>query len=84
VIHCMHAGMIPVCTREASVDLNDFGVLITEGCVSAVQEAVRKVASMSASEVKQRARGSWLHVRAVHTKEQFSKNYAAFASSLSS
>jgi glycosyltransferase involved in cell wall biosynthesis len=84
VIHCMHAGMIPVCTREASVDLNDFGVLITEGSVSAVQEAVRKVASMSASEVEQRARGSWLHVRAVHTKEQFSQNYAAFASSLTS
>lgn len=82
VIHCMHAGMIPVCTREASVDLEDFGVLIKEGSVSAVQEAVRKIASMSASEVEQRARGSWLHVRAVHTKEQFSKNYAAFASSL--
>lgn len=84
VIHCMHAGMIPVCTREASVDLEDFGVLIKEGSVSAVQEAVRKVASMSASEVEQRTRGSWRHVRAVHTKEQFSKNYAAFASSLTS
>lgn len=84
VIHCMHAGMIPVCTREASVDLDDFGVLIREGSISAVQDAVRTIASMSASEVEQRARASWAHVRAIHTREQFSKNYAAFASSLTS
>ena len=84
VIHCMHAGMIPVCTREASVDLNDFGVLIREGSVSAVQEAVRKVASMSALEVGDRARASWEHVRAIHTREQFRNNYRAFALSLTS
>jgi glycosyltransferase involved in cell wall biosynthesis len=82
VIHCMHAGMIPVCTREASVDLNNYGVLIREGSVSAVQEAVRKVASMSALGVEHRARGSWEHARAIHTREQFRKNYRAFAQSL--
>lgn len=82
VIHCMHAGMIPITTWEASVDLCDFGILISEGSVSAVQDAVRKVASMNASEVKHRARTSWAHVRAVHTREQFAKNYSAFASSL--
>lgn len=82
VIHCMHAGMIPICTREASVDLLDFGILIREGSVSAVQEAVRKVASMNASEVERRARASWFHVRAVHSQEHFAKNYAEFALSL--
>jgi glycosyltransferase involved in cell wall biosynthesis len=82
VIHCMHAGMIPICTREASVDLNDFGVLIRDGSVSAVQEAVRKIASMNVSEVERRARASWSHVRAVHSREHFAKNYAVFASSL--
>jgi glycosyltransferase involved in cell wall biosynthesis len=82
VIHCMHAGMIPICTREASVDLDDFGVLIREGSVSAVQEAVRKVASMSPPEAERRARASWQHVRAIHTREQFRKNYRAFAQSL--
>ena len=28
VIHCMHAGLLPVCTPDASVDLEHFGVAI--------------------------------------------------------
>lgn len=79
VIHCMHAGMIPVCTREASVDLDNFGVLIRDGSVSAVQEAVRTVASMSPSEVKQRAQASWEFVRSNHTLEKFRYNYQEFS-----
>ena len=82
VIHCMHAGMIPVCTRESSVDLNDFGVLIADGTVASVQKAALKVALMSPSEVERRARSSWEHVRAVHTRNHFERNYRAFAKSL--
>ena len=78
----MHAGMIPVCTRESSVDLNDFGVLIADGTVASVQKAALKVALMSPSEVERRARSSWEHVRAVHTRNHFERNYRAFAKSL--
>lgn len=79
VIHCMHAGMVPLCTREASVDLNDFGVLIKQGNVSAVKEAVLKFVALPSHEVQQRAEASYEHVRKYHTREYFKKNYQAFA-----
>ena len=82
VIHCMHAGMVPICTREASVDLMDFGILIKESTVEAVQAACREFASMTDYDVKTRAHKSYDHVRRVHTREQFAKNYRAFAAEI--
>ena len=79
VIHCMHAGLLPACTREASIDLDDFGVAIAEGSVDAVRSAARQITDMSAQEVEVRARRAWEHVRRVHTREQFRKNYGMFA-----
>jgi len=79
VIHCMHAGMLPVCTAEASIDLEDFGVPVESGTVEAVRHACRTVAEMPAAEVEARARGAYEHVKKAHTREQFRKNYRTFA-----
>ncbi|KAB2644106.1 MAG: glycosyltransferase [Verrucomicrobia bacterium] len=79
VIHCMHAGMVPLCTYEASVDLNDFGMLIKSGTVEAVMETARAFAALPDEEVQQRAKASYEHVRKVHTRDQFQKNYHEFA-----
>ncbi len=79
VIHCMHAGMLPVCTTEASIDLGDFGFHVESGTVEAVQKACRAVAVMPASEVEARARAAYEHVRAVHTRKRFRENYKKFA-----
>ena len=84
VIHCMHAGMIPVCTSEASIDLNNFGILIGEGSVASVQEAACKVAFMSASEVERYARSSWEHARIYHTRDRFRSAFRQFAGSITS
>jgi len=82
VIHCMHAGMVPLCTYEASVDLNDFGMLIKNGTVEAVMETARAFAALSDQEVEQRAKASYEHVRKFHTRDQFQKNYREFAARL--
>ncbi|MBX9577074.1 MAG: glycosyltransferase [Chthoniobacterales bacterium] len=79
VIHCMHAGMVPICTRETSVDLGDFGMLIKNGTVEAVMETARLFAALSDQEVQQRAETSYAHARKHHTREQFRENYSKFA-----
>lgn len=84
VIHCMHAGLLPVCTRETSVDLEDFGIPIGAGTVGAVQEACRKVALMSEDEIERRARAAYEHARQAHTRTRFRRNYEAFAASVAS
>lgn len=78
VIHCMHAGMLPACTRGASIDLCDFGVSIPEATVDCVRQAALQIAGMPASEVEERARRAWEHVRRAHTREKFRQNYRAF------
>jgi len=82
VIHAMHAGMLPICTAEASIDLGDFGRLVPEASVAAVRNACGEVSRMTPEEVESRGRGAWEHVRAVHTRERFRANYMGFAASV--
>jgi len=79
VIHCMHAGLVPICTTEASIDLGDFGIWIREGKVESVQEACRRVAEMEGEEVEERARDAHEHARKCHTRAKFRENYRRFA-----
>lgn len=83
VIHCMHSGLVPLCTEEASVDIEDFGLLIREGSVEAVAEAVRRLADLPEDEVRARCRASFDHVNSHHTREVFRRNYKAFVGSFS-
>jgi glycosyltransferase involved in cell wall biosynthesis len=79
VIHCMHAGMVPICTKEASVDLESFGMQINSRSVDDVRTACKKFSTLPSEEVQMRARESHKYVNRVHTREQFSKNYEEFA-----
>ena len=75
VITCMHAGLIPVVTYEASVDIEDFGVLIDDISGESVTESVRHLSAMPADELQRRTRAAWQHVRQHHTREAFAKSF---------
>jgi hypothetical protein len=78
----MHAGMIPACTREASVDLGDFGELVQSGTVDAVRDVCRKISRMDIADLESKARNSYDYARKNHTREIFQKNYNNFAQSI--
>lgn len=78
VIHCMHAGLLPVCTAEASVDLCGFGVLLENGSITAVQRGISLVSSMTGNELAGRSLASWEHVRHEHTRAKFADSYRDF------
>jgi glycosyltransferase involved in cell wall biosynthesis len=82
VIHCLHAGLLPACTHESSVDLGAFGVLIEEGSVEAVRSAAATISAFSPTEIETRARAAWEHARSAHTRALFKLNYGRFASEL--
>jgi hypothetical protein len=71
----MHAGLIPVVTREASVDLAGFGVEIPEGRVEAVRDSVAALASLPADELRRQASAARQHVRRTHTRESFARHH---------
>ena len=75
VITCMHAGLIPLVTREASVDLDGFGAEIGEATVAAVRDAVRHASELPTDRLREEALAAWRHVRAHHTRESFARDH---------
>ena len=78
VIMCMHAGLIPVVTPEASVDVGDFGTVLDATSSTAVREAVLELSALPASTIEERARAAWRYARDHHTRERFAEAYERF------
>jgi hypothetical protein len=78
VITCMHAGLIPVVTREASVDTEHFGVVLENASVESIREAVVKLSQTGPDELEKRARAAWEFARGHHTREIFAEHYDRF------
>jgi len=76
VIICMHAGLIPIVTYESSIDVkDDYGVVLKEASIQALQQEIQKISSLPPAELKAMARRSWEFVRTNHTREKFAKEY---------
>jgi glycosyltransferase involved in cell wall biosynthesis len=75
VVTCMHAGLIPVISYESGVDVHDFGMILPDCSIEEIQNAVRRVSALPASQLEQMARGAWEYARANHTREKFAQEY---------
>lgn len=80
VITCMHAGLVPLVTREASVDLRsgdgpEHGVRLDDVSVEGIRRAVRELSERPADELEAMARAAWRHAREHHTRERFAREY---------
>lgn len=77
-ITAMHAGLLPILTREASVDIEEFGVLLPDARVGSIIDAVRRVASLPEEELVRRCNDAWRFARREHTRDLFAKNFREF------
>jgi glycosyltransferase involved in cell wall biosynthesis len=76
VITCMHAALIPIVSREASVDIqNDYGVLLRDCSIKEIQHSVRRLSSMPVDQLRNMSRHAWEYVRAKHTQQHFAQEY---------
>lgn len=78
VITCLHGGLLPIVTREASVDVGDFGVELPSAGIAAILAAVRDVAAMPPATLAARSRAAWEFARRQHTRENFERVYRRF------
>jgi len=77
VLTCMQAGLIPVVTREAGIDVQDFGVLLKDASVEEIRQAAERVASLPASRLREMSRKAWEYTRGHHTAEKYTEAYRA-------
>lgn len=72
----MHAGLVPIVTREASVDVDaGCGVLLADAGVETIRAAARALAARPAAELRDLAVGAWRRAREQHTRAHFAASY---------
>lgn len=78
VITSLHAGLIPIISRESGVDCPDFGIVMHESTTDSIIAAVKTIAQKPAQELKDEAMRAWNYANTYHTKESFTRAYRAF------
>ncbi len=77
-ITCMHAGIIPVLSHEASVDIGESGIILDDSSITTIQSAIQQLSNRSASQLEQQARLAWETARSNHTRDIYAARYDDF------
>lgn len=76
VITCMHAGLIPVVSYEASVDIqDDYGLVFHDCSIETIRDGIRTISGLSVEDLRLMARKAWEVARANYTQDNFSEEY---------
>lgn len=84
VVAAMHAGLIPIISKECGVSVDDFGFVLKENTIEEIQKTIRYVSSLPAEELASRARRAWEYAQANHTREVFTMQFKNFVNLLES
>lgn len=71
---CMHAGLIPLVPREASLDLDPaYGRLLPDCRVETLRNEVQRLAETPEAALAGMSQNAWAFARANHTRERFAR-----------
>jgi glycosyltransferase involved in cell wall biosynthesis len=84
VIVGMHAGLIPIVSRESGIDTHNFGFTLDHSDAESIRTAVRTCANTPRAELERRAHGAWQYARDYHTRDAFARNFSIFANQIES
>lgn len=73
VMTCMRAGLIPICTYETGVDMEDFGFLVKDS-VTDIKETVIRASLIDETELLVR-QGRSVDATKIYTKESYSNQF---------
>ena len=83
VITCLHAGLIPIASREASVDVDETrGLILPECSVDGIKASVRSLSALPALQLTEMAKRNWEFARTTHTRETFAMGYSKVVSEI--
>jgi len=72
---CMQAGVIPILSVEAGIDVRGCGRLLEPATIEEIRRQVAAVAALPVAELRTMARAAWEHVRSTHTAEGYAQEY---------
>jgi glycosyltransferase involved in cell wall biosynthesis len=77
VVTSLHAGLVPIVSRESGVEVRDFGVVLPGSTVADVRSAALDMSRRPADELRLRSRAAWQYARAYHTRDRFAAEFRA-------
>jgi glycosyltransferase involved in cell wall biosynthesis len=84
VVAAMHAGLIPIVTKEVGVDVEGFGFVLENASVETIKKMIGYVSELPAEELKRRAKAAWEYAKEHHSREKFKERYGQFVDLLES
>lgn len=77
VIGCMSRGLIPLGTLENDIDMNGFGMTMTDDSVEAVKEVVQGLSGKSDAELSDMSEKAWEASQARYGRHRFLNDFRA-------
>jgi glycosyltransferase involved in cell wall biosynthesis len=75
-VTCMHAGLVPIVSRESGVDVTPAtGIVLERSSIDEIRERVLEVSRRSPGELAATGRRAWDWARRHHTRERFAARY---------
>jgi glycosyltransferase involved in cell wall biosynthesis len=74
VVECMHKGLIPIVSREANIDTDDFGITLDNCSVETILRVVEEVSAKSPEWCRERSLRTRNTARQNYTTEKFLQN----------
>ena len=71
----LHAGLIPIASRESGVEVRDFGVMVSGATVEEIRRATLELSRRPAEELRLRSRAAWRYARSYHTRDRFAAEF---------
>ena len=79
----MHAGVIPICSRESGLDIEpDVGIMLDDCSLEAIEDAVRSVAGRSDANLAAMSEQAHRYAATHHSAEAFVSRYRSLAEDL--
>lgn len=82
VVLTMHAGLIPIISRQSGVSVHDFGTILQKNTVEEIMRSVREISNVPIQTLQERSVAAWTHARAQYTRKTFSETYNTFVDML--
>lgn len=75
-VTCMHAGLVPIVSRESGVDVTpETGILLERSSIDEIRARVVELSRRSPAELEATSLRAWRWVRAHHTRDRFAAAY---------
>jgi glycosyltransferase involved in cell wall biosynthesis len=84
VITCLQAGIIPVISYESGVNVEDFGIILTDCSHAEIESAIKRISSKPNQQLEEMSRKAREYARSNHTKEKYLEEFGKIITMISS